>query len=59
MKTTNIVKEIFIFPTEDIQKQITPNRERVLTLQKPVRILKNKISEYKFQIDFRKSHQIS
>ena len=34
--TTNIVKDIFIFPTEDIQK----NREKVLTLQKLVQIKK-------------------
>ena len=34
--TTNIVKDIFIFPTEDIQKKITPGCEKVLTLQKPV-----------------------
>ena len=36
--TTNIVKDIFIFPTEDIQK----NREKVLTLQKLVQIKKKK-----------------
>ena len=35
--TTNIVKDIFIFPTEDIQK----NREKALTLQKLVQIKKN------------------
>ena len=34
--TTNIVKDIFIFPTEEIQK----NREKVLTLQKLVQIKK-------------------
>ena len=39
--TTNIVKDIFIFPTEDIQK----NREKVLTLQKLVQIKKKK-TEY-------------
>ena len=39
--TTNIVKDIFIFPTEDIQK----NREKVLTLQKLVQI-KKKTTEY-------------
>ena len=37
--TTNIVKDIFIFSTEDIQK-IAPGREKVLTLQKPVQNLK-------------------
>ena len=40
--TTNIVKNIIIFSTEDIQK-ITPGREKVLTLQKPVSVLKKKI----------------
>ena len=39
--TTNIVKDIIIFSTEDIQK-ITPGREKVLTLQKPVPVLKKK-----------------
>ena len=39
--TTIIVKDIFIFPTEDIQK----NREKVLTLQKLVQIKKKK-TEY-------------
>ena len=39
--TTNIVKNIIIFSTEDIQK-ITPGREKVLTLQKPVPVLKKK-----------------
>ena len=39
--TTNIVKDIFIFPTEDIQK----NREKVLTLKKLVKIKKKK-TEY-------------
>ena len=34
--TTNIVKDIFIFPAEDIQK----NREKGLTLQKLVQIKK-------------------
>ena len=38
---TNIVKDISIFPIEDIQK-ITPGCEKVLTLQKPDRILKKK-----------------
>ena len=42
--TTNIVKDIIIFSTEDIQK-ITPGREKVLTLQKPAPVLK-KNSEY-------------
>ena len=36
---TDIVKDIFIFLIEDILK-ITPGREKVLTLQKAVRILK-------------------
>ena len=44
---TNIVKDIFIFPMEDIQKKITPGLEKVLTTQKPVRNLKKKISKYK------------
>ena len=30
--TANVVKDICIFPTEDIQKKITPSREKVLTL---------------------------
>ena len=28
----NVVKDIFISPTEDIQQKITPSREKVLTL---------------------------
>ena len=36
---TNIVKDIFIFPTENIQK-IPPGHEKMLTLQSPVPILK-------------------
>ena len=39
---TNIFKDIFTFRTEDIQKKITPGREKVLTLQKPVQILGKK-----------------
>ena len=30
--TANVVKDIFISPTEDIQQKITPSREKVLTL---------------------------
>ena len=41
---TNIVKGTSIFPTEDIQK-IIQNHEKVLTLQKPIQILK-KNSEF-------------
>ena len=40
--TTTIVKDILIFPTEDVQKKITTGREKVLTLQNPVQILKKK-----------------
>ena len=40
--TTNIVKDIFLFPAEDIPKKIIPGREKVLTLQKQVRLLKKK-----------------
>ena len=39
---TNIFKDIFTFRTEDIQRKITPGREKVLTLQKPVQILGKK-----------------
>ena len=38
---TNTVKEIFIIPTEDIQNNAS-GCEKVLTLQKPVQILKKK-----------------
>ena len=38
---TNIIKDILIILIEDIKK-ITPGREKVLTLQKPVRIWKKK-----------------
>ena len=38
---TNIVKEIFIIPTKDIQNNAS-GCEKVLTLQKPVQILKKK-----------------
>ena len=37
--TTNIAKDIFIIPTEDHTQKITPGREKVLALQKLVRIL--------------------
>ena len=37
--TTKIFKDILIIPTEDINK-ITLDREKALTLQKPVQILK-------------------
>ena len=40
--TTKVVKDIFIFPTEDITKKITFGRKKMLTLQKPVQILKKK-----------------
>ena len=33
--TNNILNDIFIFLTESMQK-ITPSREKVITLQKPV-----------------------
>ena len=36
--TTSIVQDIFIFPTK--YKKIKPGRKKVLTLQKPVWILK-------------------
>ena len=35
--TTNIVKDVLIILTEDIHKKITPSRENMRTLQKPVR----------------------
>ena len=39
--TTIIVKDIFIFTTEDTHtKKITPGREKRVTLQKPVQILR-------------------
>ena len=41
---TNIVKEIFIIPTKDIQNNAS-GCEKVLTLQKPVQILKKKIQK--------------
>ena len=37
---------MFIFPTEDILKQKTADREKVLTLQKPVQLFFKKNSEY-------------
>ena len=37
---TNIVKDIFNFTIEDI-KNVTPGRDKSLTLQNPVRILVN------------------
>ena len=40
---TNIVKDIFIIPSEDIHKKIAPRREKVLTLEKADQILKKKI----------------
>ena len=36
---TTVVKDIFIIPTEDPPQKKTPGREKVLILQKPVRIL--------------------
>ena len=39
---TNIAKGIFIIPIENLHNKLTPGREKVLTMQKPVRILKNK-----------------
>ena len=57
--TTNIVKDILIFPTEDIQKN-----EHLIVKKcwhctaKSSSNFEKKNSEYKFQIDFRKSHQI-
>ena len=38
--TTNIFKNIFNVSTEDIYTKKTPAREKVLMLQKPVRIWK-------------------
>ena len=40
---TNFAKNELIIPTEDNTQKITPGREKVLTLQKPVRILKRRI----------------
>ena len=37
---TNIAKCIFIIPIENLHNKLTPGREKVLTMQKPVRILK-------------------
>ena len=37
---TNIAKGIFIIPIENLHNKLTPGREKVLTMQKPVRILK-------------------
>ena len=61
--TTNIVKDIFIFLTEDLQiyKKITPGREKVPTLQKPVENQLN-FEKKKFRIlipDKFRSHQTS
>ena len=39
---TNIAKGIFIIPIENLHNKLTPGREKVLTMQKPVRILKKK-----------------
>ena len=34
--TTNIAKDIFIIPTEDIHNKVTPGCEKLLTMQKPI-----------------------
>ena len=43
----NIVKNIFIIPTEDIQK-IIPGRKKVLTLQNPDQIFKKNCHHWYF-----------
>ena len=56
MSTINVKDTFFQQKTYD---KIKPGRERVRTLEKEVRILKKKYSEYESQITLWKSHQVS
>ena len=46
VNATKIFKDIFIIPTKDLRKKITPGCEKVLTMQKSDQILKKNIPEY-------------